>query len=615
MAIRFTRWDQTLTTEDTNTVCRELALRHLAEVSNPASPAHGVANTVREMIRDGRLRELCEFAFPYDFAMEPLEVYHIRQALAFFQKRGDLDVGIDREAVAWEKFCSTEAKCRETNQVFQAWSRGEFFFLPDVEEVFHLMQRKIANVLGPVPSFADLKFRFGPGATTNVKRKIASPRNKLAAAFACSEDLIPAVQYVLEEMPGWVFGSDDPNIATATVTVEIHHGRLSFVLKNALTYRSVVTEPPLNGICQNAVGDYMVPVLRVSGLDLKNQERNQALARMGSITGALATLDLSSASDLNATEAGWHFLPYDWASLLARFRTGKVTYRGKEIKLQKFSTMGNGYTFPLESLIFWALASCATEVASGESRRWVADNVGVYGDDIIVPVCAVDLVVKCLTALGHSVNKAKSFTTGPFRESCGKDYFRGIDVRPCFIKEQLMGCDVFKLHNYYVRSLQPEFAAHVLNHIAEPLRIWGPDGYGDGHLIGDDPDKFLRPHRRSIPRDKKVPGGWGGWTFDTYAWNPKLDFRVTPGDRVLPCYSIYATHPYETPVEELKRENLWLRYGYDAGALTRAIRDGLLTREITETSPPKHRGKLLGTPIPGSQGYRRIKIYTLNPDG
>lgn len=560
MSLRFTRWDQSITTEETNSVLMELALRHLSEVRNFDSPAYGVAQTVSRLIREDRLKELCEFAFPYDFAMEPLEVYHVRQALAFYQKRQDLEIGVDREAVAWEKFSSTEAKCRETNQVFKAWDRGEFQFFRDVDQVFHLAQRKISKVLGPVPRLSDLKFRFGPGATTNVRRKIASPRNKLAAAFACSEDLIPVVQQVLEEMPAWSLGEcyyslgDSP----AVVSVELHHGKLSFVPKSALTYRSVVTEPPLNGICQLAVGDYMTRQLSASGLDLRSQERNQALARSGSITGALATLDLSSASDLNAIEPVYHLLPLDWAAFLAKFRTGKVMYRGREITLQKFSTMGNGYTFPLESMIFWAIASCATKVATDESWRWVQDNVGVYGDDIIVPTEAVDLTVRALTALGHTVNSTKSFASGPFRESCGKDYFRGIDVRPVYIKDRLSGANVFTLHNYYVRTWQPEMASHVLRLISEPLRIWGPDGYGDGHLLGSDPEQFLRPHRRSIPRNKKVPGGWGGWTFDTYTWNAKLDFRVTPGDRVLPAYSIYARNDHlGEEVVEQKRD--WLR--------------------------------------------------------
>lgn len=604
MSLRFTRWDQSLTTEETNSILRELALRHLSEIRNSDSPAYGVAITVGELIRKEKLKELCEYSFPYDFAMEPLEVYHLRQALAFYQKRADLEIGVDREAVAWEKFNSTEARCRETNQVFKAWGRGEFFFLPDVEQVFHHAQRKIAQVLGPVPRLSELKFRFGPGATTNVRRKIASPRNKLAAAFACSEDLVPAVQQVLEEMPGWVFGSNDPSIQSATVAVEVHHGRLSFVPKSALTFRSIVTEPPLNGICQLAIGDELTRRLSASGLDLRSQERNQALARAGSITGALATLDLSSASDLNAIEAVYHLLPLEWAAFLARFRTGKVLYRQREITLQKFSTMGNGYTFPLESLIFWAIASSATRVATGESWRWVQDHVGVYGDDIIVPVEAAGLTIDALIALGHQVNTAKSFASGPFRESCGKDYFRGIDVRPVYIKDRLLGADAFTLHNYYVRTWQPEMASLVLNHISEPLRLWGPDGYGDGHLLGSDPEQFLRPYRRSIPRDRKVPGGWGGWTFDTYTWTPKLDFRVSPGDRVLPAYSIYSSNPH-IPEEKVEQSRDWLRYPYDFEASQKEI----------ERARVAYRGKLLGTPVPGKQGYRRMKIYTLNPLG
>jgi len=54
--------------------------------------------------------------------------------------------------------------------------------------------------------------------------------------------------------------------------------------------------------------------------------------------------------------------------------------------------------------------------------------VRVFGDDIIVPRDYVLSVVDELSAFGHKVNVDKSFWTGRFRESCGKEYFDGHDV-------------------------------------------------------------------------------------------------------------------------------------------------------------------------------------------
>ena len=186
--------------------------------------------------------------------------------------------------------------------------------------------------------------------------------------------------------------------------------------------------------------------LRRFGIDLSSQERNKNLARIGSLTKALATLDLSSASDMISIELVYHLLPIEWVFFLKYFRTPVVEYQGNRHVLEKFSSMGNGFTFPLESLIFYALAiSCVEE-------KELFDCVSVYGDDIIIPVKYYDTLVQVLTCCGFSVNKSKSFKNGPFRESCGGDYYEGIDIRPVYLKDRLSGFDAFRLHNFFSRN-------------------------------------------------------------------------------------------------------------------------------------------------------------------
>jgi len=58
----------------------------------------------------------------------------------------------------------------------------------------------------------------------------------------------------------------------------------------------------------------------------------------------------------------------------------------------------------------------------------------VYGDDIIVPAQHAESVSETLEAFGFKVNSRKSFWTGLFRESCGKDYYKGIDVTPVKVR-------------------------------------------------------------------------------------------------------------------------------------------------------------------------------------
>jgi hypothetical protein len=88
--------------------------------------------------------------------------------------------------------------------------------------------------------------------------------------------------------------------------------------------------------------------------------------------------------------------------------------------------MGNATTFPVQSLIFWAVC-----VATLESSGFHQPNeVYVFGDDIIVPAVATPLIMETLAAYGLKVNQRKSFYIGAFRESCGVDAYKGVDVTP-----------------------------------------------------------------------------------------------------------------------------------------------------------------------------------------
>jgi hypothetical protein len=280
---------------------------------------------------------------------------------------------------------------------------------------------------------------------------------------------------------------------------------------------------------QLAIGEVLARRMLRWGLDIRDQTRNQRLAREGSITGLLATGDLKSASDLNALELVRFLVDEDWFSLLSSFRDTRVILGPKQTHvLEKFSTMGNGYTFPLETIIFYALVW-----ASSLDRR----TISVYGDDIICASSDWPAVAQTLNDVGHVPNLKKSYATGPFRESCGKDYVSGIDVRPYHQKELVSNQTLFVLHNFYVRNYDDEAAALVLTHIHPACRIYGPDGYGDGHLLGDWTGKRIK-------RDM----GYCGRTFETFSKVSKRSKKVLPGDWVATLYSIYCGEEREQPL-------------------------------------------------------------------
>lgn len=609
-------WDSRVTTEVTNEIVRQLAQWHVSQIAH---------DTIREQLHDlvasDRYADLCRFEVDYrsDRILHASDAAHIRQALAFYQKRQDLDIGEDRQANAWSTFQNDEALCAETNHIFRLRARGAFFFPRDVEGILADASRKIARCLGEVPSLARLNARFGPGATTEVKKAEASALLKLRSGFSCSEELLEGLHESLEQLPKWVlhnasawseeelaFDSEDGLylLSRASLPVKVTYGKLNFVPKSAKTHRSIVVEPSLNSFFQLGIGDWMARRLRKIGIDIRDQTLNQRLAREGSLTGALATLDLSSASDTIARELVFDLLPLDWALLLDRYRTGTITYQGKQMCLEKFSSMGNGFTFPLETLIFWALASACTD------RYAPGETVSVYGDDIIVSSKAYNQLTRVLNACGFRPNLQKSFSSGPFRESCGKDYYSGTDIRPYYQRDAITGESLFGLYNFYARSKQTDPAAFVLSLIPEPLRLWGPDGYGDGHLITDD-SSCLTPHKRE--------DGWGGFTFETHVHKGRRKFyAAVPDDVLLPLYFVYSNPPRVgvPDVPESVFTRMWgaqYWYGSHMGRRCTHWRTRTFMNSYDSSEQPliyDKRGRV-GVVIPGTRGCKRIKVYTL----
>jgi hypothetical protein len=119
--------------------------------------------------------------------------------------------------------------------------------------------------------------------------------------------------------------------------------------------------------------------------------------------------------------------PVDWARILFKLRSpAYILPDGTKGVYHKFASMGNGMTFSLETLVFWAACKAVG------SRKPI-----VYGDDIIVETDLADDLVALLAFLGFTVNGEKSYFEGPFRESCGVNFYKGIDITPVYIRDQI----------------------------------------------------------------------------------------------------------------------------------------------------------------------------------
>jgi hypothetical protein len=286
------------------------------------------------------------------------------------------------------------------------------------------------------------------------------------------------------------------------------------------TERTIAVEPLWNGYIQLGVGEAIRKRLKRVDIDLKDQTKNQKLARKGSLGDSddpYVTIDLSSASDSVTIELCRDLLPPDWFSLMNQLRSKSWVLEGDEKPhlYEKFTTMGNGFCFPLETLIFASLC----HVANKEMRIPVND-FSVYGDDIIVRQSVANRLLGLLRLCGFTTNVKKTFLSGPFRESCGADWFEGEDVRPLnldFAFENIQS--IFKFCNA-IRS-KPTWEG-VLGPCLEELEACIPL-----------PLRYMRPYKGNVetalevPMDVFMSSPHGHWNKCIQAWSWK-ELLITP---------------------------------------------------------------------------------------
>jgi len=357
---------------------------------------------------------------------------------SYLSKWKGLKTGLDTEMEALGGFATAEIQCRATNERLRSCLRGDFN--PRVEPIITLAVRKIGDILGPLNwSKALDECGWGKGATSTLKGEDANLVRKIDPAMgqiSVTRRALPLLRIAMEADPSWaqaILKRDvqGPFTLLPNVFDVVRGNRVTTVPKDATKDRTIAAEPTGNIFLQLGIGKLLRKVLKKRcGVDLDDQRPNQRYARIGSITGEYATLDLKSASDTVSKELVKQLLPFEWFELLNSLRSpeGEVG-PGNWVEYEKFSSMGNGFTFELETLIFFALAVAVAQHLGCRGR------VLVYGDDVILPVQADALYREVLLYCGFEVNTKKSHATGHFRESCGRHYWAGHDITPVYQKE------------------------------------------------------------------------------------------------------------------------------------------------------------------------------------
>jgi len=456
---------------------------------------------------------------PRDYTQKQVEKFRLDyQVVNYLSKYPGFDTGIDLKAAAISSFHTAEKQCHDTNlRLRRPTPYGE-----GVSAVMLLAARKISTLLGDYDLSWIKLCKWGPGVTSSLSGEVDFSSKLLEKQLGITQAAVPYMRLAMATDLHWFrargIAACGPCSLLPGEFKLVTESKVVTVPKNAKTDRLIAIEPTCNQFLQGGVGRFIRNRLRRVGIFLDDQSRNQVAASRGLVDN-LATIDLSAASDTISSELVAQLLPPEWWRGLDDIRTHRVTVDGESKHLAKFSAMGNGFTFELETLIFWAITQAVTDL-SGVNHRVI-----VYGDDIICESSIVPRLKSSFDFAGFTLNMQKSHFDSLFRESCGEHFFDGIPCTPVYLRQVPLNMSTqMIMYNQLVRSsikngfpgvLDPMFRGSVnyLNRNLD-LKFKIP-------LFAEGDDGFLSCRRRhhpirvhgsklrvlaSIPKTKKVDG-------------------------------------------------------------------------------------------------------------
>lgn len=354
----------------------------------------------------------------------------------------------------YKKLLKGEKQCAETNRRIKA---NGF----PLDSIFGEVQELISKILGPLPvDFLNKQLKFGPGSTVNDNNRSFQETSeffKLSDRLIVPEKAKTCLAAFLSYQEGWIDGLKNHYHLNDTIGSRLdlekeifkRHlkvvpndfpNKIGFVLKDVEEHRSIGVE--INGlvILQMVLGSHIRDALLKYGLNLNTQGKNRHLVRFAK-TFKKATIDMLNASNTVAYELVKKCIPPDWFRYFDMFRTSHGVCPELDEnhgEYEMFSSMGNGFTFELESLIFFAMAICRVRADQPKCTfKGALRQIAVYGDDVIIPADSAVRFKADLELFGFHTNEKKSYLTGKFFESCGHDFYDSTDVRPFFLKRLL----------------------------------------------------------------------------------------------------------------------------------------------------------------------------------
>lgn len=220
--------------------------------------------------------------------------------------------------------------------------------------------------------------------------------------------------------------------------------RICAVPKDFRGPRIICIEPKENQFAQQGIMEILYAHIQSHSLTRRSISFEDVTLNRQLCYRDYSTIDMKDASDRISLSLIKLLFPKWVYRLVTRYRTRYVTWNGNLYRSTCFASMGSALCFPIETLVFWAIARSAmyrvTSSFNSNVRRHLDQTLLVFGDDIIVPPWACDAVVEALESCNLVVNRDKTCHMSPVKESCGEWSFLNRD------------CGVVKLHNTDVKD-------------------------------------------------------------------------------------------------------------------------------------------------------------------
>jgi len=297
----------------------------------------------------------------------------------------------------------------------------------------------------------DIIPRHGPGSVSTGEE--SGEKSNFSRIYSSAEVVFPFTEYFMlglnqvADQYDWIQGLE-----------VLPHGIAKVILvpKDSRGPRLISCEPLELQWLQQGIRRALYPwierhPLTAGHVSFTDQTVNRRLALMSSRTRKYVTLDMKDASDRVSLELVERL--FSGTTLLDALKASRSSYTrlpdGRVVHLSKCSPMGSAVCFPIEALCFYALAVAVIytkyeEQSSLRPSNWLReswwakahDSVFVYGDDIIVRSEDYAPILQFFPLVGLKFNEGKCCMGGFFRESCGCDAYKGVEVTPIRLRTQ-----------------------------------------------------------------------------------------------------------------------------------------------------------------------------------